>query len=40
VICGDLGGGTTVCMLDCSADQTCPDGMECVDTFYCAWPVD
>jgi Cleaved Adhesin Domain len=37
VACGDLGDGDT-CYLDCSADQTCPDGMECLGASYCHWP--
>ncbi|MFV8753244.1 hypothetical protein ACNOYE_22070 [Nannocystaceae bacterium ST9] len=27
------------CVLDCSAGQTCPDGMQCLDTLsICVWP--
>ncbi len=27
------------CVLDCSSGQTCPDGMECLDTLsICMWP--
>jgi hypothetical protein len=39
VACGDPGGvGANVCYLDCSAGQTCPNGMSCSDNTVCAWP--
>ncbi|MCX4240385.1 hypothetical protein [Paraliomyxa miuraensis] len=38
VICETiLAGGETACGLDCSAGQTCPDGMECASGL-CFWP--
>ncbi|MBX7077703.1 MAG: choice-of-anchor J domain-containing protein [Nannocystaceae bacterium] len=37
VACGDIGLGAASCYLDCSAGQTCPDGMECVDDQHCHW---
>lgn len=39
VVCDDLTGDMmNECFLDCSGDQTCPDGMVCVDQFgLCAW---
>jgi hypothetical protein len=39
VACGDPTGSGSAdsCYLDCSAAQTCPDGMECFGTL-CAWP--
>lgn len=33
------GDPTKTCVLDCSGDQACPDGMECLDTLaICVWP--
>ena len=38
VICDAiLEDGGNACALDCSAGQTCPDGMECLGTI-CFWP--
>lgn len=38
VVCaGILEGGDNACGLDCSAGQTCPDGMEC-SSGLCFWP--
>ncbi len=31
------GGEPNACLLDCSAGQTCPDGMECIGDFFCGW---
>lgn len=31
-------GMNTVCALDCSMGQTCPDGMFCLGDDVCAWP--
>ena len=36
VTCGDLGDGN-VCYLDCSNQQTCPDGMTCSSEGNCAY---
>jgi Cleaved Adhesin Domain len=36
-ICGALDMDTDVCLLDCSMDQTCPDGMVCFSGFACVW---
>lgn len=40
VACGDpeAMGGANTCYLDCSAGQTCPDGMACIGSSLCAWP--
>ncbi|MEM7152620.1 MAG: choice-of-anchor J domain-containing protein [Myxococcota bacterium] len=33
-------GGDNACYLDCSAKgSACPDGMECIDDSWCAWPA-
>src|SRR5690606_22399675 len=32
------GGMETACILDCSMDQTCPDGMACFAGSFCVWP--
>lgn len=38
VVCAEiLADGSTACGLDCSAGQTCPDGMECASGL-CFWP--
>ena len=31
-------GGPNTCYLDCAGGQTCPDGMTCIDSSWCAWP--
>jgi hypothetical protein len=38
VVCAEiLKGGGTACALDCSNDETCPDGMVC-SSGLCFWP--
>lgn len=38
VSCTDLdGNGSSDCYLECSAGQTCPDGMVCYAAAYCMW---
>ncbi|MCX4246031.1 choice-of-anchor J domain-containing protein [Paraliomyxa miuraensis] len=40
VACADPSGmgGPNTCYLDCSGGQTCPDGMSCIASSWCAWP--
>lgn len=34
------GDPNRTCVLDCASGQTCPDGMECLDTLsICVWPA-
>jgi hypothetical protein len=40
VACGDIGTGIDTCYLDCSAAQTCPDGMVCVADDHCMFEGD
>lgn len=41
VTCGDIDGTAgEECYLDCSNNEVCPDGMECVDSMYCAAPAE
>jgi hypothetical protein len=41
VACGDIGLGADSCYLDCSAGQTCPDGMLCDEGIggVCIWEL-
>ena len=34
-----LSSGAPVCALDCSDGKTCPDGMDCINSTFCVWPV-
>jgi hypothetical protein len=39
VVCGPIVAESdeNACFLDCSAGQTCPDGMQCFSDFICMW---
>lgn len=39
ITCADPAGmgGPNTCYLDCAGGQTCPDGMSCIDSSWCAW---
>ncbi len=36
-ICAPINEMVDACLLDCSMDQTCPDGMSCFGGFACVW---
>lgn len=36
-VCGAINDTADACLLDCSAGQTCPDGMSCFAGFACVW---
>jgi len=37
ITCGDIGGGSDTCYLDCSDGSECPAGMVCAEDLYCAF---
>ena len=39
VTCELITTGANDCFLECSAGQTCPDGMQCFSNFLCMWPL-